>query len=199
MRDVALNVTGVIPRSAANGPGWRAVVWVQGCTVGCPGCFNPQTHQHAQRRLMDPNRLGEDLLKLPGLEGLTISGGEPFEQAEGCARLARRVRAEGWSVMAFTGYTLEALRMSSKQPVADFLGEIDLLIAGPYVASLASNVVPWAGSSNKRLHYLTYRYGAEIEQVVRPDVEGVTDGKTLTWTGFPRGSDREWMERMPLI
>ena len=75
-------------RTQANGPGLRAAVWVQGCTLGCPGCFNAQTHAHQARTLVDPTQLAGDLLRDPAIEGLSILGGEPFQQAAASALLA---------------------------------------------------------------------------------------------------------------
>jgi anaerobic ribonucleoside-triphosphate reductase activating protein len=92
------------PRTRVNGPGWRAAVWVQGCTIRCPGCFNPDTHPHVARQLWDPDRLADALVR-EDVEGVSILGGEPFEQAAACARLATAPAGRQASVVTYSGYT----------------------------------------------------------------------------------------------
>lgn len=192
---VLLNVAAVRPVSTVNGPGRRAVLWVQGCTVGCPGCFNPQTHPHESRRLVDPIDLGLRLLGGTDLDGLTISGGEPFEQAAACARLAEAVRGIGKSVMVFSGYTHDVLCRSEAPAVLQFLRSIDLLVAGPYVAN--QSVVPrdWIASRNQRLQSLTPRGQVLLAEHDRATevVEVSFGADRIEWSGFPHTTDLEWL------
>ena len=81
MTGLLLNVSSTMSRSRANGPGVRAVVWVQGCTIGCPGCYSAPTHPHSANSLVEPSEVVEWILSIPDIEGITVSGGEPFEQA----------------------------------------------------------------------------------------------------------------------
>jgi anaerobic ribonucleoside-triphosphate reductase activating protein len=86
--------------SRANGPGSRFVVWFQGCTLGCPGCFNPKTHRTDGREIS----VDELASQIPGdIEGITLSGGEPLQQAEAAAELLDVARARGLSTLAFSG------------------------------------------------------------------------------------------------
>ena len=89
MDKLFLNVADIQLRSRVNGPGLRSVIWVQGCTRGCPGCFNPHTHPHDPRHLLDPEALAQRLMRVPDTDGITLSGGEPFEQAAACAVLRK--------------------------------------------------------------------------------------------------------------
>src|SRR6476646_9130931 len=104
-----VNVARTLPRSAANGPGERFVVWVQGCPRACPGCWNPDTWAFERRDLREVDDLIAEVLSTDGIEGVTFTGGEPFAQARALAEIARAVRATGLSVFVFTGYELDEL------------------------------------------------------------------------------------------
>lgn len=190
MADVYLNVAAVRLRTRVNGPGLRAAVWVQGCTIRCPGCFNPDTHPHVARELWDPDILADRMLNGP-VEGISILGGEPFEQAAACTILARRARAAGKSVVTYSGYTAAFLRGSPLPEVRDLLAASDLLIAGPYVAGRNNDGRGWHGSTNQEFVFLTDRYGSEVLDQLDgiPVVEARTDGRELDVTGIPASPD----------
>ncbi|MEB3359528.1 MAG: 4Fe-4S single cluster domain-containing protein [Synechococcales bacterium] len=138
--DGHLNIMGYVDESEVNGPGCRAVVWVQGCDRHCTACFNPASWAFEENQLVAIPQLAEQILSNPRNQGVTFSGGEPFEQAKGLAQLARILKAAGLTVMSFSGYTLGELQ--SDQSPADahlLLAELDVLVDGPYVESLAIN------------------------------------------------------------
>jgi anaerobic ribonucleoside-triphosphate reductase activating protein len=191
MDDLWLNVSAVRRRSRVNGPGLRNAVWVQGCSIRCPGCFNADTHPHAARSLFDPERLADQLAGEAGIEGVTLLGGEPFEQAAACARFARRARALGASVVTYSGYAAASLRAARLPEVRELLDATDLLIAGPFVRGRAHDGRGWHGSTNQEFVYLTDRYDdrvrAQFDEV--PVVEARVDGSVLDWTGIPAAAD----------
>ncbi|MEZ4315652.1 MAG: 4Fe-4S single cluster domain-containing protein, partial [Polyangiaceae bacterium] len=125
-----LNIAGWIPKSAANGPGERFVLWVQGCPLACEGCWNPETWSFAPRHVRTIDDVEAEILATPGIEGVTLSGGEPFAQAEALAELARRARQRGLSVVVFTGYELRELRWPAAR---ELLATVDLLVTGRFV------------------------------------------------------------------
>ena len=142
--------------SRANGPGLRAVVWFQGCTLGCVGCFNPATHKPLGGHEWDTKQLAAEILALEdGLAGVSISGGEPFQQPEALRDLLERLPRAGLSRLVFTGYSLAEVRKLPLGP--EILPLVDVLIAGPYVASqhLADSLL---GSANQQVHLLTTRH-----------------------------------------
>ena len=149
-----LNIMGYVDESEVNGPGCRAVVWVQGCLRECPGCFNPESWSFEINQLMAVDTLVEKITSNPHNEGVTFSGGEPFWQAPALANLARKVKAKGLNVISFTGFTLEKLQ-SEYAPAGsqDLLAQLDILIDGAYVQSLAINSPDSpVSSSNQRVH-----------------------------------------------
>jgi len=178
-----LRLHGFVARSRANGPGIRTVVWTQGCTLGCAGCFNPGSHPaEGPEGEVATDELAARILALrPDVEGVTVSGGEPLQQWDAVVDLMARVRgASDLSVMLLTGYTLPEIRRRDDSEI--LLGLVDVLIAGRYVARLRL-AKGLRGSSNKKAHLLTARYTVDdLEQI--PDAELIIgpDG-TLTATG----------------
>src|SRR5262245_58092303 len=103
-----VNLHATMARSRANGPGWRFAIWFQGCSLGCPGCFNPTTHAAEPGQRVPVEDLIERILaEGHAIEGVTVSGGEPFEQPAALLSLVRglRRRAPGLSILVFSGYT----------------------------------------------------------------------------------------------
>jgi anaerobic ribonucleoside-triphosphate reductase activating protein len=149
-----LNIMGYVDGSKVNGPGSRAVVWVQGCLRECPGCFNPGSWSFEINQSIAIDELADKIISNAGNEGVTFSGGEPFWQAPALAELAWQVKAAGLNVMSFTGFTIEQLR-SSQAPAGalDLLAQLDLLVDGAYVESLAIHSPDsLVSSSNQRVH-----------------------------------------------
>jgi anaerobic ribonucleoside-triphosphate reductase activating protein len=163
-----LRIHRVLDRTEAEGPGVRAAVWVQGCTIRCPGCFNPHTWARRGGTMVDAVELGERLAALPDIEGVTLLGGEPFEQAPALAVVASIVREAGRSVMTFSGTYLEQLheRATAGEPgVAALLDATDLLADGPYLQDQLDLSRPWIGSSNQHLRALTPRYASLVDEL----------------------------------
>ena len=100
---------------------------------------------------MEPEEILERMKKNPLLKGITLSGGEPFCQAEALAYLARQVHAAGWDVVCYTGYTLEALLAMEDPHIRELLEEVDLLIDGPFILEKRDLTLLFRGSSNQRL------------------------------------------------
>lgn len=172
-----LRVHHFLPESQVNGPGNRAVLWVQGCTLGCPGCFNPETHKTRASTVVSVDDLFAALVPLQDrIEGLTVSGGEPLQQRRPLQTLLERVRREtSLSVLVFTGFSWqEVQRMPA---IESLLASIDVLLAGRYVASqrVASGLL---GSANKTIHFLSGRYQAsDLENIPEAEVILSRDGQ----------------------
>jgi anaerobic ribonucleoside-triphosphate reductase activating protein len=151
-----LNLHRIVDVTAAEGPGLRCAVWTQGCSVRCPGCFNPQTWTTRGGTLRPWQDLVSRVLAIDGIEGVTLLGGEPFDQPSPLGEFAAAVRAAGLSVMTFTGHVREEL------PPSKLLDSTDLLVDGPFLADRPEPSRPWVGSVNQRFHFLTGRYDESI-------------------------------------
>ncbi|HLJ56760.1 MAG TPA: 4Fe-4S single cluster domain-containing protein [Chthonomonadaceae bacterium] len=147
------------------GPGRRAVIWVQGCPFACRGCIVPESWAADTGDRVPIGELVDWISEQPGIEGITLSGGEPMEQAGPLAELIDRVRrAADLGVVCYTGHTLETLRKAGRPDRLALLDRCDLLIDGVYIESRHADL-RWRGSANQRLIPLTDRYRAEIERI----------------------------------
>jgi anaerobic ribonucleoside-triphosphate reductase activating protein len=183
---VKLRLARTIARSLANGPGERFVVWVQGCPIHCPGCWNQDTWAPQGGTEVDLHVLLTAISEEKGLEGVTFTGGEPMAQPDALAELATACRARGLSVFIFTGYRQEQLKSPAQQRLWALA---DIIVAGPYVEARRSFEHAWVGSVNQQVHFVSSRYSpADQLNAVRAEAHLETDG-TITWTGFPEGLD----------
>ena len=135
--------------SIVDGPGLRFVVFVQGCPHRCAGCHNPQTHDPQGGREVAVEDIVQDMKRNPLLDGITLTGGEPFMQAQDCAEIAKAAREIGLSVWCYSGWTLCELRQMPEAQV--LLNEIDVLVDGPYIKEQRSLSLKWRGSENQRV------------------------------------------------
>jgi len=137
--------------STVDGPGRRSVVQVSGCSIRCQGCFVPQTHERANGTLVSmASIVSEIVANRAAHDGVTILGGEPFDQSGPVAELVSRFRRLGLHLTVYTGYLLEFL-IDLKQPKIDYiLAHTDLLIDGPFLNQLSQNAGEYRGSRNQR-------------------------------------------------
>lgn len=181
-----LNIMGYIDESEVNGPGVRAVVWVQGCKRECPGCFNTQSWPFEINQLISVDQLAEQILSNPHNKGVTFSGGEPFWQAPALALLAKKLKVAGLSAMSFSGFTLKELQGENAPPGAeDLLAQLDILIDGPYVESLAINSPNSPVSSkNQKVHVFNPIFKDKITWASdQMEIHILKDGSRI-FTGF---------------
>lgn len=169
--DCMIDLAGVIRESIVDGPGVRFVVFTQGCPHHCPGCQNPQTHAFGQGTPTPVSKIMEEIKKNPLLAGVTLSGGEPFCQADALADLAAQSKALGKNVMVYTGYTLEQLMEKQKQEpgVLRLLKYTDWLVDGPFLLEQKSLELKFRGSRNQRIidvpHFLHTQQIREVQLV----------------------------------
>ena len=161
----AIWLAGITEDSIVDGPGIRTTFYCQGCPHHCPGCHNPETWAFSGGTSMPVDRLVEIVRANPLCRGVTFSGGEPFAQAEAFAELARRLRAEGYEVASYSGYTLEQL-MEGTPAQRELLGEIQVLIDGPFRLEEKSLELNFRGSRNQRVLNVpaSLKAGAAVEE-----------------------------------
>ena len=104
-----IRVAGITQDSIVDGKGLRFVVFTQGCPHRCKGCHNPETHSFLDGIIVDVEIIKEKISKLEGQDGITISGGDPMEQAAACAEIAKHSKNCGLNVWCYTGFTFEQL------------------------------------------------------------------------------------------
>lgn len=145
-----LNLSGIVSDSIVDGPGIRVTVFGQGCPHHCPGCHNPETWAFGCGTDVDETQIVEIVRSNPLCRGVTFSGGEPFAQAEDFAHLAKLLKAHGYEVASYSGFTFEQLLQGDEQQ-RKLLESIDVLIDGPFVMAEKSLELNFRGSRNQRI------------------------------------------------
>lgn len=144
-----LRIAGIVEESIVDGPGIRLVVFTQGCKHNCVGCHNPETHSFTGGKLVDIDSIVEMVKSNPLLDGITLSGGEPFEQVKECTYLAKKIKELGLSVVTYTGYTFEEILKDER--LRELLLYTDILIDGKFDITKKSLDLQFRGSSNQRI------------------------------------------------
>ena len=144
-----LRISGIIEESIVDGPGIRLTVFTQGCSHKCAGCHNPGTHDYDGGYEITIDEILNMIKQNPLLDGITISGGEPFDQSKSCAYLAKKVKEMELSVVVYTGYDYEYLL--KKEKYRELLLEADILVDGKFDIKKMDLTLPFRGSTNQRI------------------------------------------------
>jgi anaerobic ribonucleoside-triphosphate reductase activating protein len=182
--DTHLRLGAFEPRSLVAGPGTRAVLWVTGCNRRCPGCIKPEFLPFHVGEWIRTEDVASKILSIKMITGVSYSGGEPFEQTNALGKLSRLLKAHGLDVLAYSGYTLEALQ---KDPArfSNLLEQIDFLIDGEFQLKL-SGPRKYLGSDNQRLLQRQIDGSfAPVETLSQRDVQITLRQDDLRLTGFP--------------
>lgn len=142
-----IRLHGLASDSIVDGPGLRLAVFVQGCDRQCPGCHNPESQPRDGGTIWDILDVVKKITPLT--RGVTLSGGEPFDQPLECLDIVRAARWRGLDVWAYTGYTFDELRKDYLKRL--LLCNVDVLVDGPFIKELQSYTLKWKGSSNQRI------------------------------------------------
>ena len=152
-----LHLINVYPETISDGFGVRYSIYLAGCTHHCRGCHNagrcnPRAGEPITEALL--NRIIAEIRSNPLLDGITLSGGDPFYNPPALLALLRRLKAEtGLNIWCYTGYTYEVLLDDeARRPCLEY---IDTLVDGPFVQSLFDPTLPFRGSSNQRILHLS--------------------------------------------
>ena len=142
-----INVYGLVNDSIVDGPGLRYTIFVQGCPHACEGCHNPESLSFSKGKIYHTDEIISQIQSNPILDGITLSGGEPFSQSEACLDIAGQAHRLGLNVWCYSGYTFEELVKQSP----DLLWEADVLVDGPFILSQRSMDLMYRGSKNQRV------------------------------------------------
>ena len=147
-----IRIAGIENDSIVDGPGFRLAVFTQGCPHHCVGCHNPETHPFDGGKDVDTDKIIRMMEENPLLDGITLSGGDPFCQPEACTELATAAKGMGLNVWAYSGWTFEELmKMSETQAyILELLKNTDVLIDGPFVLAQRTLELRFRGSKNQR-------------------------------------------------
>ena len=186
--DELIRIHNIILSTKVLGPGERAAIWFQGCRRRCPGCMAPETRPLNKGKTVSVKSMVDILRKLDGIEGITVSGGEPFLQKHSLYMFLKVIReTTKLGVIIYTGYTLEELKKMNDSDVNEILdGLCDLIIDGKYVDELNDGIA-LRGSSNQQLHFITERYKSYefIYNEKRRNAEIYISNSDLFFIGIP--------------
>jgi len=148
-----IRIAGIVPESVVDGKGIRFTIFVQGCHFCCKGCHNPNAQDFNGGYDISLQEILGQISQNPLLDGITLSGGEPFAHAESLAILSKAVKAKNLNIWCYTGYTLEELNEKAKTDfnIKALLNEIDVLVDGLFVEELKDLTLPFRGSKNQRI------------------------------------------------
>ncbi len=148
-----LRLAGIRRESIVDGPGYRFAIYLQGCSHRCSGCHNPETHDPSGGSPMEVDLLVREIKKSDPLDGITITGGEPFEQLAAAAAICRAVCELGLNLVVYSGYQFEELLRKSRQDldIRLILEKSWLLVDGPFIESQKDLTLAFRGSRNQRL------------------------------------------------
>ena len=148
-----IRLYGLVTDSIVDGPGFRTAIFTQGCPYHCEGCHNPQSQPFEGGTVWTLDDVEKKFSNNPLLSGITLSGGEPAEQAAPCAELAHRAHQKGLNVWTYTGSTLEKLtaRAQNDPALQRLLDETDVLVDGPFILAERSLNLRFRGSKNQRI------------------------------------------------
>ena len=148
-----IRLSGIAYESLVNGPGMRRVFFAQGCKHNCKGCFNTETHDFYGGQERNLDELIIDTLDNPILSGVTFSGGDPWEQADKFAYMAKAFKEKGLSIWSYTGYTYEYIieNKDKRSGWNDLLDNIDVLVDGRFELNKRKDGLKFRGSTNQRI------------------------------------------------
>lgn len=151
-----MRIAQIIDKTEVEGPGLRTAIWVQGCTLNCPGCCNQEYLPFSGGTHWNEKDLADYCVQI-NTNGITLLGGEPLQQPQQVKKFLTHLREISTrSVMLFSGYTWKYIK---KQPLlCEIVSLCDLIVAGPYIQKYTPTTRRWIGSENQTLHFISERY-----------------------------------------
>ncbi len=183
MHGTHFNIAHIEPSSQIYGPGKRFVVWFQGCTLACKGCWNVAMWSHKAKALIDRKELLAKILACSGITGVTFLGGEPLQQPKNLLWLVQSLKGSGLDIMLYSGYEQDELK---NMPYANqILEHVDILVVGRYEQAQRNTSLQWRGSENQKICFLSDRYDLSIVQECNQVEIHIDEFGGLVTLGYP--------------
>lgn len=177
------------------GPGRRIGLWLSGCGRRCRGCSNPELWTRREDQAISAARVGALLRRLAQdhpVDGVTVTGGEPMDQADELARLLPLLSALTGDILLYSGYTLEALRARKDPATDEVLRRIAVLVDGEYREEMNGGL-PLRGSANQRIHLFNEAYRSRYERYLAGEsrIQNFSLGDSVVSAGIHHPGYRE--------
>jgi anaerobic ribonucleoside-triphosphate reductase activating protein len=187
----SFNVAHIEPESHIYGPGKRFVIWLQGCSLACEGCWNQQMWSFKPNQLIDRQALLEQILASEHIDGITVLGGEPLQQPDNLVWLLQQIRSNSdLNCVLYSGYEQYEIEQQGLWPVLETA--CDLMILGRYEQSRNSRSRQWTGSDNQTFYYPE---NTRITQVPGPLEQMeiiINDSGAISILGYPDSDILAW-------
>ena len=148
-----MRIAGFVEESIVDGPGFRIVIFFQGCAHHCYGCHNPETWDFEGGKEVSFDLIKKIIDDNPYADGITLSGGDPLYQIDASTEIAEYAKSKGLDVILYTGFLFEEVLEMTKanQRLKDLLNNVDTLIDGPFILEQRHLSLKFSGSSNQRI------------------------------------------------
>ncbi len=185
-----MNIAHIEETSLIYGPGIRFVIWVQGCSLHCKGCWNKDMWSFKSKFEYSIDALISKIIETKDIEGVTILGGEPFDQYEELLKLVKAIKKIHLSIILYTGYEIQELNNDNKTAVFDY---IDILISGRFIENLKTMEGGLVGSSNQKISFFTDLY-SKINLVNFNESEiSIDENGRITIYGYETNDLQQWL------
>ncbi len=184
-----INIAHIEPESYIYAPGKQFVIWVQGCGLHCRGCWNTEMWDFEPKHLIEIDKLVEQIDNTPELDGVTILGGEPFDQLEPVFQLSLIIKERGLGLTIYTGYEIDELTNPIQKKI---LQHTDLIHTGRYIQSKRNIDLQWTGCENKKTIFLTDFYQQKIDNANYCEIQINAEGE-ITLLGFPENEFKNFI------
>jgi len=177
-----MNIAHIESESYIYAPGKQYVIWMQGCSIHCKGCWNSEMWSFNKVKLIEIDEIIENINKIPDLIGVTFLGGEPFDQPEVLLSLINEIKKNKFGITIYTGYQQDELKDKTQNEI---FKKTDLLISGRFIEEMRNTNLQWIGSENQKIIYLTEFYkDTKIDNANYCEINISGNGQ-ITLLGFP--------------
>jgi len=177
-----INIAYIEPESYIYAPEKQFVIWVQGCSIHCKGCWNKQMWSFDKNRLIDIDIIINEIIKTNNTKGVTFLGGEPFDQPNELLYFVSKLKLLNFGITIYTGYEQGELK---EEIQIEILNKTDLLISGRYIEELRNPNLQWIGSENQQITYLSDFYKMIENDNANYCELIISENGAITLLGFP--------------
>jgi len=177
-----INISHIEPGSYIYAPEKQFVIWMQGCSIRCKGCWNKEMWSFEKKNYTEIEALIEQITRITDIKGVTFIGGEPFDQPNQLLWFAKKLKFQNLGITIYTGYEKNKLNSNIEKQILKYT---DLLISGRYIEEQRNTNLQWIGSENQQIIYLTDFYNSSKSDNANYCEINILENGAITMLGFP--------------